>query len=249
MLALVQERIIAGRSWKDGDLNMFIELQVPVLLQVLMSNEYLQIGLTKALLLQTMQFILAHESRWFQYVSAGSLARQLWRFMEGTLKEKGLIMFATCLAAKLLVGLGVGVLVRTLTVPGGGNPNWWFVARPVKDWPDELANALGFHASSTPSLAVITERMSAEVEKPLRAPDINWSTQHSNQQDMEAILTYLDFVWDPPTPEAAAGPSARTPPTLDASDFETGEPSTSRRLLPQYSSDESGPGEVDANFG
>ena len=82
-------------------------------------------------------------------------------------------MYATCLAAKLLAALGLGTLVRTIWVPGGGNPNWWFVAMPLGDDHHGLLNLLGIHAASTPSLQTVTARNAQVLVKPPRAPDVH----------------------------------------------------------------------------
>ena len=86
--------------------------------------------------------------------------------------NKGWIMYMSCLAGKLLEGLGLGKLVRTVKVAGGGNPNWWFVAKPIESTDYDILDALfNINAMSSPSLAAHRERRAAIAPKPPRAPD------------------------------------------------------------------------------
>ena len=84
-------------------------------------------------------------------------------------------MYVSCLAGKLLEGLGLGKLVRTVKATGSGNPNWWFVGKPIESTDHDILDALfGINAMSTPSLDAHRERLAAIVPKPARTTDFTW---------------------------------------------------------------------------
>lgn len=128
-------------------------------------------------------------------------------------------MCVACVAAKLLAALGLGALVRTLKVAGGGQPNWWFVGKPVDPQDHELFNLLDVHATSTPSLATVTERNAAALEKPLRAPDITWSDYAAVPANRNLVLRFLNLelaaVLSPDAP-AGAAPAGDAQPEFPA---------------------------------
>jgi hypothetical protein len=167
---------VAGRSWKDADLDFFIGLGMATCVRALRSPEHTQAGITNTVLLSVMQYLLGCPVRWFQDVSSSSTQRALWRLMRASVKDSKLTMYVACLAAKLLAGLGVGILVRTIEVSGGGQPNWWFLSRPVASGLHRVLDLLGVHAASCPSLEAHTARVTQPSDKPVRAPDIDWGT-------------------------------------------------------------------------
>ena len=88
---------------------------------------------------------------------------------------KGLTMYVSCLAGKLLEGLGLGQFLRTLKVLGSGNPNWWFVGKPIESTDHAILDALfAVNAMSTPSLDAHRERLAAIVPTPARIADFTW---------------------------------------------------------------------------
>ena len=58
--------------------------------------------MTGVVLTAVMKYIVCSAQRWFQYQSSSAVSQALWRLMEGSVTERGLIMYVTCLAAKLL---------------------------------------------------------------------------------------------------------------------------------------------------
>lgn len=117
--------------------------------------------------------------------------------MQDSVDDKGLIMYVACLAAKLLAAFGLGALVRTVKVAGGGAPNWWFVAKPIEVEDREALELLGFHDESTPSFDALKAQMATPMQKPLRAPDIEWAHYAPVPGDRQKVLDFLS-----PRPDA-----------------------------------------------
>jgi hypothetical protein len=184
---------VSGRSWKDADLDFFIGLGMATFVRALRSREHTQAGITNAVLLSVMQYLLGSPARWFQYASSSATQRALWRLMQVSVTDSKLTMYVTCLAAKLLAGLGVGILVRTIKVSGGGQPNWWFLSMPVVSGLHEVLDLLGVHAASTPSLDAYTARVAQPAEKPIRAPDIDWEACVFSRSDQDQVLSFLSL--------------------------------------------------------
>lgn len=184
--------VLAGKPWKDDDLDFFLEVSASGLLCALRSDAYKQAGLTSETLLAVMQYLVTGQLPWFRYESSSAVSRALWRIMQRTMNSdhKKLIMYCACLAAKLLTLLGVGALVRTVKVAGGGNPNWWYVPKPATRCMHELLDLLGVHDASTPSLEAYTEWSRQPLEKPTRAPEeILWVDV--NERDQKQVLEFL----------------------------------------------------------
>ena len=181
---------VCGRCWKDEDLDFFLSLDIPTLLAGLQSTEYQDAGITAAVVKATMEYILTHKDRWFQYASSSAISRALWRLVGNAVKDKGLVMYVACVAAKLLAALGLGAVVRTVKVPGGGNPNWWFVAKQISAHDHGLLNVFGIHDGSTPSLKALTDRNASELVMPTRAPpEVQWGV--AQRQTCADVLKYV----------------------------------------------------------
>jgi hypothetical protein len=180
---------LCGRCWNSEDLDLFLAMDLATLLCALRSPEYADAGITKGLLLDTMKYALACSRRWFQYTSSSAVSRQLWRIMDGILKEKGLVMYVCCLAANLLVRLGLGALVRTKTVAGGGHPHWWFVGKAVDSEQHALLDLFDIHATSTPSVDALAAQNAMAVVKPTRATDVVW--KEILEEDRDEVLRFL----------------------------------------------------------
>lgn len=181
---------VCGRCWKDEDLDFFLSFDIPTLLAGLQSTEYQDAGITAAVVKATMEYILTHKDRWFQYASSSAISRALWRLVGNAVKDKGLVMYVACVAAKLLAALGLGAVVRTVKVPGGGNPNWWFVAKKISAHDHGLLNVFGIHDGSTPSLKALTDRNASELVMPTRAPpEVQWGV--AQRQTCADVLKYV----------------------------------------------------------
>ena len=156
-----------------------------------------------------MLFILPSSARWFQYTSSSQTSRSLWTLMKASLKDKGLVSYVACLSAKLMAMLGLGAMVRTVAVRGGGQPNWWFVGRPIDPEDHGVLNSIGIHDASTPALQTLAERNGAPLEKPLRAPDVVW--KGVEQRDRDAVLAFLGVALPAPAPPLGADAQAPAP--------------------------------------
>ena len=165
---------LKGRCWQDDDLDFFVGLDVVVVMEALETPKYKAAGITSDVLLAVMKYIFASSQRWFQYKSSSAVSRALKRLVPPAVQDSGLVMYIACLASKMLEGVGLGALARTIKVAGGGQPNWWFVGKSVEPGSHALLNALGIHEHSTPSLDVLTQRFAGALVKPPRAPDVVW---------------------------------------------------------------------------
>ena len=82
--------------------------------------------------------------------------------------------FAALWAAKLLCGLGLGIVAQTKQSEAGGKPSWFFVKKQVCAKARAVLTVLGFSDASTPTMAWYAAVASREEDLPPRAATINW---------------------------------------------------------------------------
>lgn len=180
---------VCGKPWKDENLDFFVRVSVQFVVEALGLNVYKNAGFEAEVLLDVMKHLLK-QSRWFQYKSSTSIATQLKSAASGRIKDLKHIMFASCVAAKLLEALHLGAFVRTNKVTGGGMPNWWFVTGPVDESRSWLYNFMDLHETSVPSLENFKARNSEPLEIPTRAPQIDWAVVFKTH-------VYGSYLWGP----------------------------------------------------
>ena len=116
------------------------------------------------------------------------------------------MIFSLFLACRVLEVLGLGKVVQSVAVPGGGCYNWFF----VKHIPDEnvrhILAALDVADDTTPTYMAYKASVDADTDLPTRAPSISW-TSDSEYPYQTAVLEKLGLTRVPALNEEADEPS------------------------------------------
>ena len=117
--------------------------------------------------------VLQSPGRWFYYNKSIGSKRDLHKITHETSKDW--TVYLLLLAAKTLQAIGLGKVVRTKDVSGGGRPNCFFAKRDVDVSMHFALGVFGISPSTTPSLASYAASILADKEPPVRAPVLIWS--------------------------------------------------------------------------
>ena len=106
-------------------------------------------------------------------------------------------MMATFCACKMLEFLKLGTVVKSLRVPGGGRPTWFFVKKPYTSADDDLLNAFGYSSDSTPTVDCYKSELAADTFVPKRAPnlcDFRWPIISANSLYIIFLFIHVAFL-------------------------------------------------------
>ena len=185
-LADIPELTTPNSAMGQESLDAFLPCQPEVVIVLLQDLPVKNI--TKDVLLTCMGTILRLPGRWFYYNKSDTVRKKFKTITADTCKESTIpVVFFACL---VLDTLGLGRVLMTEKVSGGGRPNFMFVKSAVTEQMHVLLAFFGVDDDSTPSLQAYANSLDADGEKPPRAPT-EFETDPPVDADVAAVRDLL----------------------------------------------------------
>ena len=135
-------------------------------------------GCTKGVLLNLMRVVVQATGRWFNYSKTSGGKKHLHKATHGACED--CTMFWTLMACKVLEAVGIGKVVMTVKVAGGGCYNWYFIKRIPTGAMHLVLASMGVGDHTTPDIDAYAASIAADDVDPPRCPqDIQWD-QHTS---------------------------------------------------------------------
>lgn len=145
-------------------------------------------GITRQVMVQLMQTILAFPGRWFTWSKSDPWQKALRRITQDACKD--LTQCAVFMACLTLQALSLGRLTRSLRSSGGGRTIYFFEKRPVDEHIMASLAKLGISDSTTPSVDSYGHSVDSDLSPPARAPPAGIEV-HGDETKIRGVLEAL----------------------------------------------------------